>query len=75
MEGMAQSESSMVGLSSGASGISVTPKKSTHYLSLASEIIAVAAVYFAAALLALSVGYALAPTYLENARGFSSISR
>jgi MFS family permease len=29
------------------------------------------AVYFAAALLALSVGYALAPTYLENARGFS----
>ena len=57
MNGMAQSESSMVGLSSGASGVSVGPKKSTRYLSLAAEVIGVAAVYFAAAKIGLSFAY------------------
>ena len=54
---MVQSESSMVGLSSGANGVSVAPRKSTHYLSWASEIIAVAAIYFAAAKIGLSFAY------------------
>ncbi len=47
----------MFGLSSGAGGVSVAPRKSTHYLYLASEIIAVAAVYFAAAKIGLSFAY------------------
>ena len=54
---MAQSESSVVGLSSGASGVSVGPKNSTRYLSLAAEVIGVAAVYFAAAKIGLSFAY------------------
>jgi len=57
MDGMAQSESSMAGLNSRANGVSVDPKKSTRYLSLAVEILAVAAVYFAAARIGLSFAY------------------
>jgi PAS domain S-box-containing protein len=56
MDGMAQSES-MVGLSSGANGVSVGPKKSSRHLALATEVIAVAAVYFAAAKIGLSFAY------------------
>ena len=57
MDGMAQSESSIAGLNSRANGVSVDPKKSTRYLSLAVEILAVAAVYFAAARIGLSFAY------------------
>jgi PAS domain S-box-containing protein len=54
---MAQSESSIVGLSSGTNGVSVDPTKSTRYLSLAAEIVGVAVVYFAAAKIGLSFAY------------------
>ena len=53
---MAQSESSIAGLNSQANGVSVDPR-STRYLSLAVEILAVAAVYFAAAKIGLSFAY------------------
>src|SRR5258705_8944352 len=57
MSGMAQSESSIAGLNSRVNGVSVDPKKSTRYLSPAVEILAVAAVYFAAAKIGLSFAY------------------
>src|SRR6185295_11486134 len=57
MSGMAQSESSIAGLNSRVNGVSVDPKKSTRYLSLGVEILAVAAVYFAAARIGLSFAY------------------
>ena len=57
MSGMAQSESSIAGLNSRVNGVSVDPKKSTRYLSFTVEILAVAAVYFAAAKIGLSFAY------------------
>jgi PAS domain S-box-containing protein len=57
MEGLAKSENSMVGLTSEANGVSVGPQNTTRYLSLAAEIIAVAAVYFIAAKIGLSFAY------------------
>src|SRR6185295_14355475 len=57
MDRMAQSESSSAGRTQAPITGSIKPKQASHYLQLAIEVLAVAAVYFVAARIGLSFAY------------------